>query len=205
MSCGRSRIGHLRGPATPGGNTAETRCGVTRGLWLGGLYLHGDERLLPVLRALGKWLDKGAGVHRLHLDNLVIQQQLDIVDAAQHKGAGVLVRHRAKLHRRELHLHLLQRLEHRVLLGRAGAHHLHLLHLGQDAVVHQVARRKLHPVLILGAHDGKDLLPVAPLQRRVCELDQQRQVELELLQGQMGENTYAPSIQLSVSLMKSCR
>ena len=45
----------------------------------------------PLLRALLERLDEGRALHRLRLDDVVVEQQLDVVDAADDVGAGVAV------------------------------------------------------------------------------------------------------------------
>ena len=84
-------------------------------------HLHQRQLLEPSLRARGERLDERAALHRLRLDDVVVEQQLDVVDAADDVGAGVAVLLARELQRLPLGEHAIQRLLQRPLLrGDAG-------------------------------------------------------------------------------------
>jgi len=49
-------------------------------------HLQRLQRLFPVGSPIFERLDKRAGVHRLYLDNLIIQNGLDLISAADDEG-----------------------------------------------------------------------------------------------------------------------
>ena len=49
-------------------------------------HLQSLQRLLPVGCPVLEGLDKGAGIHGLDLDDLIIQDGLDLISAADDKG-----------------------------------------------------------------------------------------------------------------------
>mmetsp|Transcript_14400 Transcript_14400/g.42369 ORF Transcript_14400/g.42369 Transcript_14400/m.42369 type:complete len:348 (-) Transcript_14400:43-1086(-) len=88
-----------------------------------------DERELrgPPLGALLERPDEGRAKHRLRLDEVVVEQQLDLVDAADDVRPRIAVLHHGELERLPIHKHLVERLLERELLGGGGGNLVELL------------------------------------------------------------------------------
>eukprot|EP00955_Chlamydomonas_euryale_P117754 366496-Chlamydomonas_euryale.AAC.10 len=127
-------------------------------------------------------LDKRRRVHGLYLDDLVVQDGLHLVGAADDEGAGVLVRRHLELQALPLGLHLVHGLEHGVLLGGDSAVCLHLLKVAHDAILQQLFRRGRVVLVVCAAEDAVDGLPVARLQCRVGDLCAHRHALLERIE-----------------------
>ena len=74
-------------------------------------HLYQRQLLEPRLRARGERLDERGALHRLRLDDVVVEEQLDVVDSADDVGAGVAVLLARELQRLPLGEHAVQRLE----------------------------------------------------------------------------------------------
>ena len=145
------------------------------------LLLEQDERGLPFVYLSLEGLDVGRAAHRLRLDDVVVEQQLDVVHRREYVRAGLAVRHECELDLAPLLGHLVQRLLQRVLLAGRLADQLELGHMLGEVHVDDALQVGVLGGLELVADDVRYGVPVAIAHARIEERRDERQELLEVV------------------------